>query len=410
MRSSAAAARPRNPEGTSDLSRYSPVMRFVPLLLISFCCFPLSAQYSDACSPGWSYLNKLKEEVNAETSKEDLQQYQSAVTRRLHNCPQIPDLWYYRYLIGQRLNDTKDANYAFRQATELHSSMLATKVTLPSNAPPPAPPLPKTIHNKWALVVGIGNFADPSVPALHYTVNDATAFAQYLTNPNTGRFAKDHVITLYNGQATLLGIRTAIGELRAKVQPDDLLVVYMASHGSPRDSDPNGVSYIITYDTKLDSAANLYATSLQMIDLAQLLRTDIKAQRVALVLDTCFSGDATNSRGVAPANPAGPASAPKQFSGALTTFTVGGPRVVLAASTGDEQSWETDALKHGYFTYYLLQALSQNNGEIPVEKAFDAARDATKAAVWKDHHAEQIPTIQEKDNGGALVLGAPAGQ
>ena len=376
--------------------------------LVLLSASPLSAQFSDACSPGWSYLNKLKEEVTADTSKEQLAEYQSAVTRRLRLCPEIPDLWYYRYLIDQRLNDTRDANLARSRAAELRSTMLAGNVALTSNKAPAAAPLSKAIHDKWALVVGIGSFQDRSVPALKYTVSDATAFASYLTDPNQGRFAKDHVISLYNGQATLVGIRTAIGELRSKVQPDDLVVVYMASHGSPRESDPNGVSYIITYDTKLDSAANLYATSLQMIDLARLLRNDIKAQRVALVLDTCFSGDATNSRGVSVPAPAAPNSA-RQFSGALETFTVGGPRVVIAASQGDQQSWETDALKHGYFTYYLLQALEQNGGKVPVEKAFAQARDATKAAVWKDHHAEQAPTIQESDNGGALVLGAPPG-
>ena len=383
------------------------VVRSLPLAALLLLAPAASAQLSDACSPGWDYLNKLKEELRADTPKSELERYRSGVQIRLRNCREIADLWYYRYLIEQRLSDPRDAKdipYALAQATEMRSPLLAEKLTLtnPKTAPA-APPAPKTIHEKWALVIGIANFEDSHVPALRFTVNDAKSFADYLEDANYGRFAKDHVITLTNSQATLLGIRTAIGELRAKVQPDDLLVVYISSHGSPRESDPNGVSYIITYDTKLDNAADLYATSLQMIDLARLLRTDIRAQRVALVLDTCFSGDATGSRGVAVYGNAPSTAPPPTFSAALDTFTSGGPRVVLAASRADQQSWETDTLHHGYFTYYLLKALEQNGGQIPVARAFDQARDATKDAVWKDHHAEQVPNIQESDHGGALV-------
>ena len=56
--------------------------------------------------------------------------------------------------------------------------------------------------------------------------------------------------------------------------------------------DPNGVSYVVLHDTNLDDEATLYATSLQMIDLVQQINREIKAQRVILILDTCFSGDA----------------------------------------------------------------------------------------------------------------------
>ncbi len=374
---------------------------------------PAFCQLSDGCSPGWDYLNKLKEELTADTPKAELEVYRSGVQIRLRNCREIPDLWYYRYLIEQQLKDPRDAKdipYALTQATQMRSPMLTAKMKLPGANDNPSAPLSKTVHDKWALVVGIADFQDKEhVNPLHYTVDDAKAFADYLTDPNAGRFAKDHVLTLYNNQASLIGIRTAIGQLRAKVQPDDLLVVYMASHGSPRESDPNGVSYIITYDTKLGSAADLYATSLQMIDLARLLRNDIKAQRVALVLDTCFSGDAAQSRGVSAYSSGPNVAALKPFSAALDTFAAGGPRVVLAASRADQLSWETAALRHGYFTYFLLQALEQNGGQVPIEKAFDQARDATRDAVWKDHHAEQVPNLQASDNGGALVLGAPPG-
>ncbi len=66
-------------------------------------------------------------------------------------------------------------------------------------------------------------------------------------------------------------------------------------------------------------------------------------------------------------------------------------------------------MKHGYFTYYLLDALRQDQGKMPLGKLFEIVRDQTAAAVHKDHPtAEQTPTIQENADGAAIVLGAPA--
>jgi uncharacterized caspase-like protein len=161
----------------------------------------------------------------------------------------------------------------------------------------------------------------------------------------------------------------------------------------------------------MDTAASLYATSLQMIDLVQILRRDVQARRVVLILDTCYSGDATGSRGVALApvsSNSANVAATSTFSGALDAFAKEGARVVISASRAEQQSWESDRLKHGYFTYYLLDALRQDRAQTPLGKLFEIVRDSTAAAVHKDHPgAEQTPTILENSDGATIVLGAP---
>jgi helicase len=202
--------------------------------------------------------------------------------------------------------------------------------------------------------------------------------------------------------------------VRERVKPEDLVVIYIASHGSPRTSDPNGVSYVITHDTKLDSAANLYATSLQMIDLVELLRRDVKARRVVLILDTCFSGDATGERGVAvhtSDNAAGPAA---EFSIATDRFedkTQGAARVVISASRANEQSREDETLKHGYFTYFLLEALKENGGKSTLKDVFQFVHDRTVKAVHEKFGAQvsQTPTMRNTPEGLGLVLGVVPG-
>ncbi len=50
-----------------------------------------------------------------------------------------------------------------------------------------ASPLSKAIREKWALVVGIGQFQDSkNIPALGHTVDDVTAFAALLADEHAG--------------------------------------------------------------------------------------------------------------------------------------------------------------------------------------------------------------------------------
>jgi uncharacterized caspase-like protein len=388
-----------------------PILRTGILALLAAAL--LQGQVSDRCAPGWSMLNLLREQLTPETPTQTLELLQIRIKRQLASCREIPDLWYYRAKLSERLNDAKDAAYARNEAGSRASAALRDNVNpFAKAAPVAAPVLPSAVGQKYAVVVGINKFQN--APELHFAVNDAAGFAGVLEDPQVGHFRKENVATLLDADATLSGIRTAIGGVRERVKPEDLVVIYIASHGSPRTSDPNGVSYVITHDTKLDSAANLYATSLQMIDLVELLRRDVKARRVVLILDTCFSGDATGERGVAvhtSDNAAGPAA---EFSIATDRFedkTQGAARVVISASRANEQSREDETLKHGYFTYFLLEALKENGGKSTLKDVFQFVHDRTVKAVHEKFGAQvsQTPTMRNTPEGLGLVLGVVPG-
>ncbi len=229
--------------------------------------------------------------------------------------------------------------------------------------------------------------------------------------PRRGRFPKENVLRLTNQEATLNGVRTAIGKIRERAGPDDLVVIYIASHGSPRQDDPNGVSYVVMNDTKIDSAADLYATSLQMIDLVEILRRDVRAKREVLILDTCFSGDATATRGVrvhTTNNAAGPDSEVSVAADRIEDKTVKGvARVVISASRADEESREDPKLEHGFFTYFLLDSLKKNGGMSPLSEVFQSVHDRTAQTVKERFGVSQSPTVRSTTDGLDIVLGAP---
>ena len=69
--------------------------------------------------------------------------------------------------------------------------------TLPALAQPAV--IDKPVTDKWALVVGISKFSDPSLN-LRYPAKDAQDFYNYLVTK--GNFARDHVRLLLNEKAT----------------------------------------------------------------------------------------------------------------------------------------------------------------------------------------------------------------
>lgn len=384
---------------------------------------PLSAQV-DGCSGAFSALNRVKEEITpdlaARTRAKDeyavdrIRTMFAAIVDAAKVCKDQPELLYYRAILAREAGD-KDRSYYDRKLKESGYQPSYDPFSLPAAAS--AGQDTGFISQKWALVVGVNEFKN-SVTKLNFAAKDSSDFFQYLVDPNGGRFQTDHVKCLTNGEATLEGIKEGLGWLRLNVKPDDLVVIYFSSHGSPRDADPNGVSYIILNDTDLSRPEKLYATSLQMIDLVQTLNREIRARRVVLFLDTCFSGDAItkpangSKRVVVPvwsnAAPAEAAPASAAFSGAFENLKSGIGRAVIAASRADELSWEDEAHKNGYFTRYLIAALREGNGTSTLGQIFPKVRDEVAASVSKDHQGQrQTPTSLFSEQAETIVISVP---
>lgn len=363
----------------------------------------------------------------------------SALERGTRVCRDFGELWYYRMAVNHRLGLDKDADYAKTKVDELGYTAEYDPFSLPpaatqpppselplprqppSQAPGPSPgPVPGRVRQKWALVVGIDSFTDKRIPSLHYSVKDSSDFVDFLRDPKGGQFDPTHIIHLANDNATLEGIREGLGRLRVNAQSDDLVVVYLSSHGSPREDDPNGVSYVVVHDTNLDDAATLYATSLQMIDLVQQINREVRARRVVLVLDTCFSGDAltslqagaggTLSRGFSapvPKDKAAEATAPPAFSAAFQNLTIGYGRAVITASRASQESWESAKLRNGYFTHYLLEALRTSHGTEPLNQLFPQVRSLVSSHVKAEVGASQDPSYEFSEGADSIVIAAP---
>jgi uncharacterized caspase-like protein len=351
------------------------------------------------CRGAHETINWTREKLaRPDISNTELSRVLAHLELSTQNCATNGDLWYYRSVVERRTGAAAEkVSYSLRKASEWRSAALARQSEGPQTPDAAAPPPAGPIGKKWALVVGVNTFVDTRIRTLTYAAKDATDFHAALVDPAVGRFDPSKTRALVDSAATLSAVRSGIGWLRTSVERDDLVVVYLASHGSPREFDPNGVSYVLLHDTDTTNAERLYASALQMIDLVEDLTRDLKAGRVVLILDTCFSGDATRLR----------ARGLTLFAPALDGFAGASGRLVIAAAAGDQPSFESPQRRNGYFTHFLIDALRKSQGQAPLRRMFDDVRENVSTAVQRELNATQTPVLSGSEEIGKLQLGAP---
>jgi uncharacterized caspase-like protein len=342
----------------------------------------------ESCFTAKDLIVQALEHLRADSPPSDLEDADQLLRRAIDLCAESGDAWYYRSLVEARLNHASKAEFAMIQARLFPSEALEQKLN-PFNlatpasrgfgpsksnsaAPPSAAPIvPGPVQQKWALVIGISHFSDHGIRPLNYTTQDADAFAAELQDPKIGNFPADHVKKITDADATTKNIKEQLNWIARSAEPNDLVVIYVATHGSPRSLDSvSGINYLITYDTEMNTAGQLnedamYATALPMVELADSVATRMRALRTLVILDTCYSGGSVSNL---PAAAAAAKAAPSRQM--LEQMSQGTGRIVLAASQSDEESLESAKLGHGYFTYFLLQALKSGEGLTPMTKVY----------------------------------------
>jgi len=405
----------------------------IALTLALACLFaaPRAQAQGARCGAGVDLVVQALEKMSANSSNDELGDANQLLKRAAELCGELGDAWYYRSLVERKLGHAQLADFAMRQALKFPSDASTGQLnpfvlSTPALAAPdlhagsravagtgtPAPVASSHPADRWALVIGIGSFTDSHIAPLKYTASDAQSFQDALLDPKIGNFKADHVHSLLNDDATTKNIKMQLNWLARSAGPDDIVVVYVATHGSSRDLDTVGVNYIITHDTEIGANIDpdsLYATALPMVDIANAIATRVKAQRAAIFLDTCYSGNATvkDTRLIAPGIK-NSAPSPQM----LDHIKQGTGRMVFAASGTEQESLESDTLQHGFFTYFLVQALRQQGGATPLSRIFDYTQQQvsqTVATQFKQYNLQQNPVMSRSEDSTDFALGPPPG-
>ncbi|MBK9142386.1 MAG: caspase family protein [Candidatus Melainabacteria bacterium] len=273
---------------------------------------------------------------------------------------------------------------------EAQPEQVATSAVAPAR---PATGKNRPVKDKWALVVGISEFKKGSLN-LKFPAKDARDFAGFLTS--SCHFAPDHVRVLTNEQATRANILNDLGDkwLPRVVRPDDLVVLYFSTHGSPSDLDIGGVNYLIAHDTDPES---LYSSGLPMQDLVRIIKGRIRSDRVVVVLDACYSGNVDpQSKGIY-----------KQANINVEEVAQGTGQLVISSSAPDQVSWESKEQSNSVFTRHLMNALRSNGDMTRLGDAFKVLKDRVEEEVQRDRGKLQTPVLRSKWEGNELMLAVP---
>jgi uncharacterized caspase-like protein len=322
-------------------------------------------------------------------------------------CTSLGDAWYYRSLFERKLNQAAKADYSLGKAKLYKSEAMDQGIdpfSVATAGPAPTSNLPTgAVRRKWALIIGISQFTDPKVPRLNYPAKDALDFATVLKDPQVGRFRADDVRVLLNSEATTRQIKAGLNWLARSAQPDDLVVVFISSHGSPREMDTRNVNYIVTNDTEIRPQDQLFATALAMVEVTEVVRSRIQARRTLVLLDTCHSGAAAAGSSARMAEGVATSSVSADT---LDTIRQGVGRAIITSSQVGEKSYENDDVKNGYFTYYLLQALRKSKGMDPIDKVYAYVRDQVSNGVAAKYKVTQTPVLRQSDKSADIIVGA----
>lgn len=260
--------------------------------------------------------------------------------------------------------------------------------------PKPVPGL-KRNKNSYAVLIGIESYRD--LPKVDYAERDVETVRGYLVNALG--YPEENIVVRTNERATRSDFESYFERwLENNVEKGSEVFVYYSGHGSPHPK--SGQPFLVPYD---GDPQYLDKTAYPVEQMYQAL-AKLPADKVVVVLDSCFSGTGGRSivaKGVRPVglsveSPGIPAM-------------VGKKMAVFSASKNNQISSAFPEKQHGLFTYFFLkgfqgEADADRNGTITIGELHDYVRDEVHKQSRR-MNAEQTPQITTAGSSQAEVLG-----
>ena len=240
-------------------------------------------------------------------------------------------------------------------------------------------PLYKVGENadNYAVVIGIERYSD--IPEAEFAEHDAAAVRDHLAALG---FPQRNIVSLIGAKATKTGLIKELETwLPQSVNSNSTVFVYYSGHGAP--DVKTGRSYLVPWD---GDPQFLDDTGYPVERLYQKLG-ELKAKRVIVALDACFSGQGGRSvlaKGLRPLVTQTPAA-------------LGPGKIVsLTAAGANQAAGAAPSQGHGLFTYYLLRGLNgdaaDKDGRVTVASLYASLAARVQDEARKDG-GDQSPQL-----------------
>ncbi len=226
----------------------------------------------------------------------------------------------------------------------------------------------------FAVVVGVERYND--LPEAKYAERDAAAVHAHLLALG---YPERNIVQLTGAAASKAGLlKNLETRLPALVKEDSTVFFYYSGHGAPDAA--TGKAYLLPAD---GDPQYLEDTGYPLARLYQKLGA-LRAKRVIVALDSCFSGAGGRSV-LAPGT--------RPLVTRLDTGRVPAKIVALTASAANQISGTLDEQGHGAFTYYLLRGLNgaakDADGRVTVSSLYDYVAPNVQDAARRQNRDQQ---------------------
>lgn len=237
----------------------------------------------------------------------------------------------------------------------------------PESLPSAAAPRPRA----HAVVIGVERYRQ-SLPRATFASNDANLTAEYFRR--VLGVPEENLAVLKDDLATKSDFEKYFERwLPNRVDKGDEVYVYFSGHGAP--DAKKGEAYLVPFDA---DPAYLEQTGYSLRELYAHL-AKLPAQRVVVILDSCFSGAGGRSVIAEGARPL------------VSVVEVHIPRriIVMSASAGNQISNSYREKGHGLFTYFFLKGLKEKRGDM--RAAFDYLKPQVSRVARRQFNSDQEP-------------------
>lgn len=242
---------------------------------------------------------------------------------------------------------------------------------------------------KVALLIGVSEYGE-GIPSLSAPLNDVEAMKRILENPKMGGF--DDVKVLKNPES-INAIQTAVAEIFANCDKEDLVLLYFSGHGI---TDDNNRLFLAIKGT----SKNYYKATSVSASFVQDTSQDCYAKRQVIILDCCYSG---------------------AFAEGWQTKSIGldirkelgaEGRVVLTSSSATQTSFQQEGEELSLYTKYFIEGIEtgvadkQGTGKIYVHQIHDYAKEKVQEVKPK----QKPDIILDKEGYNIILSQAPIKQ
>ncbi|TAL58056.1 MAG: hypothetical protein EPN85_12580 [Bacteroidetes bacterium] len=230
------------------------------------------------------------------------------------------------------------------------------------------------IGKYYALIIGVNKYKG-TWTTLQNAVSDAKAIETLLKT----KYKFDNFQTLYDEQATRVGIINQLEWLTTNAKEQDNVFIYYSGHGEYKQELNKG------FWVPVDAATNSTANYISNADLQTYLG-GIKSKHTLLVADACFSGDIFRGNTV---------TVPFEESEKYFKEVHGLSSRQAMTSGGVEPVMDGGKDGHSVFAYYFLKAMNENQN-----KYMDVGQIYNKVKIPVINNSEQSPKLAPVKNTG----------